>query len=649
MNRTSNRQVFDIETLADTFTATFENYDTGEVRQFVCWNDRNDINELRTFWQSITHVIGFNSEAFDNPVIDWLLSEKSVTKFLLENEIPADLSTLSGKQWAELAYYRAQTIIQLMNDRGNYTEEEQALRKEIFFLRKQAKYTSIDLFLYWSKMLRLSKKLSLKFFAHNLGMSIIEMPIHHTHKGLTQQELQLVLDYNKQDVAVTRALAVELKEQINLRGWIAKEYGLPCWSMDAPKISQKLILKDYCKTTGKDEREVAKRRYTKPNPLFIKRILPTVIFKTDFFKQVYEDMRASINGFSREYLYRNPNGSYLKLSFGIGGVHSIQKNEKWLSTNFLKIKTVDVGSLYPTLILNNGYVAPDLGTGLLRVYGNIKKERLQAKKAKEKQKDALLKLCLNGFSGLADSEKCWLYSPEQILAMRLHGQLLMSRLMEELGLVGINVISSNTDGLELIIRPDQEELLKSIIQIIEQEFTVEFEMDEYKAIYYKTVNDYLAITSSGKVKQKGEFVSEKQIDSSNEFLVIPKALKAYWVEGIDPSVFIKKHQSVFDFCSAKKIDKKYQVWYRGEKAQQLNRYLVSTKAKGAYLYKQKPKGKLENVLKDTPVYLLNETCDKPAQQYPIDYNFYIQKTWETIRLFEPIQYDLFSSVEQQAA
>lgn len=624
----TKRVIYDIETLSNAATFTFLDYDSGKVKQFVCWEDRNDWKKLVDYWKTITHLISFNGNHFDQPVMLRLLQDSGLIRD-------------SGRQVAFKAYGFAQLVI-------NRSEEDE-VRKETFQLLRDTHFVSIDLFMYWSKMLRLSKKLSLKFFAHNLGMSIVEMPIHHTQAIQTEKELQQVLDYNLQDVKVTRALAEELKEQINLRIWVQQTYQLSCMSKDAPKIAQELILKSYSESTRQNKWELSKRRYFKPDPLYLKDWLPVIQFKTPFFQQVYQDMTESINGFKREYLYKNPDGSYLKLSYGIGGLHSLNTNEKWISTPKLQVKTIDAASLYPTLILNNGYVSPELGLPLLSIYRDIRTERLEAKKAREKQKDTFLKLCLNGFSGLADSPTCWLYAPEQILMMRMHGQLLLSRFLEELGLAGIKAISLNTDGIELLVSPLQQHKLDQIVREIEAEFQVQFESEDYRAIYYKTVNDYLAITNSGKVKEKGEFQSEKQIDASNEFLVIPKALRAYWVDGIQPDVFIRNHTDLFSFCAAKKIDRNYEVTYRGKKVQQLNRYLVSTKSAGAYLYKQKENKNPENVLKGIPVLLVNETTDKPAQGYPIDYQFYITKTWDTIRLFNPTQLDLFSSVTQSQA
>jgi len=195
------------------------------------------------------------------------------------------------------------------------------------------------------------------------------------------------------------------------------------------------------------------------------------------------------------------------------------------------------------------------------------------------------------------------------------------------------------DGVELKIPNNRKEEYLDVIKIIEKEFNIVFEHDQYKAIRYKTVNDYIAITTSNKVKVKGEFLYEKEIDKSNEFLIIPIAVKEYFVNNIPVEKTIKEHTNIFNFCSAKKIDKQYTVFHMNEPQQQLNRFYVSKK--GGYLYKKKKtKNTFEHVFKESGVQIINNVPD----QFPddIDFQYYIRKATDTIRLFEKQQLNLFS-------
>ena len=75
-------------------------------------------------------------------------------------------------------------------------------------------------------MLRISKKLSLKSFAVNLDEEVLEMPIHHATKKLTNEQKNLILHYNENDVKITKKLALKLRNEINLRIAIKKDFNL---------------------------------------------------------------------------------------------------------------------------------------------------------------------------------------------------------------------------------------------------------------------------------------------------------------------------------------------------------------------------------------------------------------------------------------
>ena len=241
----------------------------------------------------------------------------------------------------------------------------------------------------------------------------------------------------------------------------------------------------------------------------------------------------------------------------------------------------------------------------------------------------LLKLILNSFSGLIDSQYSWLYAPEQALGLRITGQLQLCKMAEMLIENKFNVISFNTDGIEVLVENNKKDIYLNLLNQHSQLFNLIWETEIYKFIYYKTVNDYIALTKDNKIKVKGEFLYSKELEGSNEFLIIPIAIKEFYVNNIPIEITIKNHNNIFDFTQGKKISKDYTVYYNGQKQQQLNRIFVSKK--GAYLYKQK-KGKttMENVLKDTPVCIYNTPDNRTPQELNVDFDWYIKKTKEKL-------------------
>lgn len=274
---------------------------------------------------------------------------------------------------------------------------------------------------------------------------------------------------------------------------------------------------------------------------------------------------------------------------------------------------------------------------VLDIYSEKKQERIKAKNEGNKTVNETLKLVLNSFTGILDNEYSAFYSPAQVMALRLTGQLILSRLLEECTLHEIVVVSLNTDGIELLLPDDKKDIYNGIISSIEKEFNIEFEHDKYQFIYYKTVNDYIAYTDKGKIKVKGEFIYEKVLDGANEFLIIPLAVKEYFVNNIPIEDTIKNHKNIFDFCMGKKVDKQYRIYYLDKQQQQLNRFYCSKQ--GAYLYKQKKdKTTREHIFKESAVKIINNI----PEEFPkdIDYEFYIRKAKEIISLFEKQQLNL---------
>lgn len=193
----------------------------------------------------------------------------------------------------------------------------------------------------------------------------------------------------------------------------------------------------------------------------------------------------------------------------------------------------------------------------------------------------------------------------------------------------------------MLVEHDRREEYYNLVKKVEQQFNVEFEHEDYKRIYYWSVNDYLAVIDekTDYVKEKGLMVRKPVLSNSTDNLIIPKALHAYFVNGIPVEQTIKQERDIFLFCAAPKADKKFTVTWKGQEQQRLNRFFVSDG--GAYLYKQKPGANPANMLKGYPVQLLNNCEDRDAHSYDINYQFYITKCNELIDNVEPKQLSLF--------
>jgi len=609
---------YDIEVFTNYFEVGIKDFRTKEVVNLEISEEFDQREEIYNFFSSYDgYLISFNGIHYDNVVIKYFLSE---WKFL---------NTLSWKQ----------LTLNLKHFSDKVINQEICWDQISKYVWLKANWVDIDLFCYWSKMLRLSKKISLKSLGIQLGYPVVQELPFEPGMILKTDQIAIIRNYNNiHDLGILDLLAERMREDIKLRISIRDEYKLDCLSWDAIRIASEALLQDYCKETEKDPNIIRKIRFDK-STIYIGELLRDFNpnFKLPIFQKLYQDICNSIDSFSKELVVIHNNTS-IRLSYGVGGLHSINENEIYVSTKTHKIITSDFASLYPNLIINYLCIRfPEV----LKRYKTIKAERLIAKKEKKKVKDTFLKLILNGVSGLLDQNVSWLYYPEGALRLRLIGQLILTKVVEICIINNWQVISVNTDGIEVII-PTQEvsRYYEEVIQV-EKDFNLQLEHEVYNKIVYTNVNNYICQTESGKLKKKGFYKTKEEIplgDSTNE-LIIAKALEQYFIYNIPIiNTIISDKNHIYDYCCSKKISKDYEVFYNNQKVQNLNRYYFSRPAPLLFKKKKdKVNGILENVNAGSPILLFNEFQEKDLKEYKIDYLHYLSKTREIINLIEQKQ------------
>ncbi len=305
---------YDIETYKELLLFCFQNHYNDDIILFEISKNVNQLDDLINFLSnSYKRIVTFNGVHFDSLITNYIVKNYS------------ELKKLNNMDLITHIYNVSQEVIN--NDYHKYYE-----------YRKHTLYQEIDLFLLVSKGLRISKKLSLKFYAYNLDMDIMEMPVPHDKTNLTDEEIELVKQYVKQDVNVTKSLALHKQEEINLRFWIKKEYGLDCLSWDAPKIASELLLDSYCRKTLPNgiklydyKKQIRDRRYEKPDYIKLGDFIPKIQFKTKQFQDLYNDICNSYNSFSKEIIVKNFDGTNIKIQYSNGGLHGVQDNDKYKS------------------------------------------------------------------------------------------------------------------------------------------------------------------------------------------------------------------------------------------------------------------------------------------------------------------------------
>jgi DNA polymerase elongation subunit (family B) len=212
-----------------------------------------------------------------------------------------------------------------------------------------------------------------------------------------------------------------------------------------------------------------------------------------------------------------------------------------------------VASYYPAIILNCGLYPKQLGTAFLDVYRAIVNERLDAKHAGDKVKADALKIVVNGSFGKLGSPYSALYAPELMVQVTVTGQLSLLMLIESLEENGIPVLSANTDGIVIGCPVDLQD--KMTILINDWQDATEFIMEQstYAGIYSRDVNNYIAITHSGKVKTKGCFkAGDLAKNPSNEICNI--ALIRYLMHGTSFEETIESCTDITKFITLRNVN-----------------------------------------------------------------------------------------------
>jgi hypothetical protein len=175
----------------------------------------------------------------------------------------------------------------------------------------------------------------------------------------------------------------------------------------------------------------------------------------------------------------------------------------------------------------------------------------------------------------------WIYDRQLTMFTTITGELSLMMLIEAYELKGIHVISANTDGVTIMIKKRDIELMNTINKWWMDITSYELERTDYQKIIFSTVNDYIAIKTDGEIKKKGDFLTDFELHKNKSARIVPIALEAYYVHNVPISDSVCNHNNIFDFCLRQKSSKDfhYEGWNRarGEKTvyNKLIRYYVS--------------------------------------------------------------------------
>ena len=618
--------VYDIEIFPNVFHCTCKDTETNKLYFFEISNRKNQLTELVDFFffknTGDKMFCGYNNKHYDDVIINYLI------------DFYYKMDSLSYLKICNSLFNLSSTIV---------TSEEGDTSK--FKRWKYAKYFySMDLLtmLFSSKL-----RVGLKEMQVTMHYKNVEEYSGGFSQFLPDSEIDNMIEYNINDVESTTELLNRLKDDVQLRLFIEKEYGIDALSMDSVKFGETLLLKKYCEETRLSEQYVKTLRSPMDYIPLKDVILPFISYKNPKLQDVLEDMKSQIvyskerKGYEKKFVLSN-----VRYSIGVGGIHSLHTPRIFVPNDNEFIGHSDVASMYPSFIIKYKWIPRHLGKEFWQVYSQIYKERIEAKHSGQKLKNLALKLTLNSVTGKMQQETSWMYDPFSVFKIRINGQLILLMLVDRLLELNCKIVQVNTDGVMYIAQKTQREAVQEAVSEVEQLTQLTFESDDYEAFYQYAINDYFGVEKGYSqshdpklIEKKGMFITDPRLGKGLAPAIIPKAVINYFLTKQPTSEYIKNSKNIEDFLMYQRVDKKFKVLHGDVPIQRINRFYASTNDYS--LFKVDPTGKVANMLTKSGVTILNKMNDIPIEGRHLNYQYYISEANKIISEFVYQQLELF--------
>lgn len=626
--------LYDIEVFPNCFHCLVSDSESHKKYKFEISNRKNQLEELIDFFyfKRVEHIMcGYNNHHYDDIVINYMIFFRNTMKRFDYLKICNSL------------YYLSKAIIE--------SEKTENIDKI-----KQYKYAnyfySFDLM---TMLYSAAKQKSLKEVEILLGMDNVQEFEAGFDQRLLDSEIDDMIKYNENDVDATELLLNTVKDEVDLRLEVEKEWGFDALSMSNIRIGEEILLrKSNLKGVALEEAKSKIRRVAKIENKDI--ILPFIQYSNPKLKEVLLDVKnATCYPCKSDKKQKNYEKKFVLsntcYSIGEGGIHTINEPRIFKPTADQYIGHSDVTSMYPSLAIIYKWLPAHLGKDFWNVYESLYKERVIAKRNHDELKAKAFKFALNSPIGKMQNESSWAYDPLNAYKIRMNGQLILLMLVDRLLSINCKIVQVNTDGVVYIADKANRELINKFIHEVENITKLHFDSDDYESFYQYDVNNYFGIrkgySQSGDpslIEKKGKFITEIGLNNSMTPVVISKAVINYFLTKEPIDKFVKEDKNIRDFLMSQSVNREFKVEYGNKPVQRINRYYASNS--GYYLMRVKDKmyeTKKESILSDVGVILLNHIDNTPIEERKINYQYYIGKAKTIVSEFINRQLTIFDN------
>jgi hypothetical protein len=528
-----NKEVADIEVYKNFFCYVGFNIDTKEWYIYHLHDSmKNDIITFIDRMNSGIAFIGFNNQGYDYPVIHKLSAYKTVLGKWTSAEVLQKLKIINDE---------------IISGTRSYITP----RIPILDLMKMHHFDNH------------AKTCSLKHLQVAMRLESVEDLPFNPNSIIDEKDIDIVLDYCKHDVSSTYDFFMKSQMEFGLRAGLSKTYNLDLFDSSDADIGSELVLKFIHEKTCIPKAEIKQMRTFRKEGIILKDIiLPYIEFKTSEFQKILKDFQDKVVINTKGDLSYTTTFKDIPYDYGTGGIHACTKGGSYFEDENCMILDIDVTSFYPNLAIRNRQAPEHLGSIFCEVYENIFEERKLHPKGSPENYG--LKIALNAVYGKSNSEYSFLYDPKFTMFITVNGQLLITLLTENILLnTDAVLLQANTDGITVKISRNQYDTVKQIMKDWEILTGLELEEAQYKSMFIRDVNSYLAVTTSGKYKGKGDLEIDKAWHKDHSMRIVRIAVARDLMFNIPYVQTIRDHLStgfyedlkvdnygIYDFCKA---------------------------------------------------------------------------------------------------